>query len=354
MQPFFPASFLEIRVDQFPKRCHRHERHGRRILGQRQKAVFRRHTRFRTDKGRLRLPRDVADHLCKRIPQSGGAFLHSTGGFSGCTIRHFPGNDRRNTEKVAHDELLRGTIRSLLCRQSVEGAFIDGQRIGLILRGRHFIQHPGQHLSLFTRGEVDTFEHTDDLVVYIGDDDVGKFAHNFGDDVLLGREAEIVVGVEGDPCRAFKAKLFDGGYARPCEMLPQHHTEHGRHRWIFDLVMGQVHTGTGGSGRQQKSMLPTGTADHKNDLLFSGLVNLIDLAADQSLATFPYHAPEHTCVKCHTVPPPRPHRRLSADRFCNRPAENGCCTGQIRLFRQGAEMAGCRYRRCISRPFPSR
>ena len=54
VQSFLSAPFLEIRVDQLPKRCHRHERHGRRILGQRQKAVFHRHTRLRSDEGRLR------------------------------------------------------------------------------------------------------------------------------------------------------------------------------------------------------------------------------------------------------------------------------------------------------------
>ena len=174
----------------------------------------------------------MAYHQRKRVPQSKGTFRHGTGGFAGRTIRHFPSDDWGDTEEVAHNELLRRTIRILVCRHPVEGAFIDGQRIGLVLCGRHFVKHPGQHLPFFACGEVDAFENTDDLIVYVGDDDVRKLAHDLGDDVLLCREAEFVVGIERDPCRAFKAELFDGGYTRSCEMLPQHHAEH---RWYRRL-----------------------------------------------------------------------------------------------------------------------
>ena len=211
-------------------------------------------------------------------------------------IGQLAAQQRRKTEQLAQQVTVKRLLAVRLRDRSREPCAAQRERVVLVLRGRHAVKQPGQHLTLAGQVAVHAAQRIDDAVILAAQDDVGVLAHQLTDQVLFTGHAHFVRRVQLDREHTLDRGLGDGGDLRALHMLAQQHAEHGRRGRVFACGINKVRPRRAGRNGQQQAARAALPARLQHDFIPVGLVDLFHAAARKRIVQFVGYCPKADCV----------------------------------------------------------
>ena len=134
---------------------------------------------------------------------------------------------------------------------------------------------------------------------------IRRSAQQLSDELKRSAVAQFTPAFQTEDHQPVSTGLGNAENARPCQMLPEKHAEHGRLSGVFKALFRQMHAGVRTRRPDQHSAVFAGNANSQQQKILLRLLNLINSPVPQNAVQFLGQCADGFSIQSHlrSVPP---------------------------------------------------